>query len=578
MSKQSYEVAGSVNYLPSSTGSYTSTDQLSEEDKQVKKLIERRHPNYTKDYLQWKFFESTYHGGRDWFDENIFKYCKEGNQEYQERVDRAYRFNHSREIVDLINKYLFKQQIHRKEDAPECVSKFWKHATKYGGDINDLAKQISKNTSIFGRIGIVVDNAQFDTNVFSVKEEKESKFHPYAYIVTPTQMLDYSFDEDGNLNWILIQEVIRDDDDPFTSSGDELYKYRLWTKEEWYEFKEDDKSNVHLTDQGKHGLGVVPVVLADNLLTDEEYGSPSMLNDIAYLDRATANYLSNLDAIIQDQTFSQLIIPMSGISPDSEASAKLLELGTKRIFTYLNDGTSHAPQFISPDPKQAQLILDVVNRIVHEIYHTVGLSSERTNKDNAVSKDNSSGVAKAYDFERVNALLASKADSLEVIENKLAKIVCLWCGKEHEECDGENRLVLYPDNFDTRGLYDEFDIASRLMLIDAPGALRREQMSSVVDKLFPLLKDEIRKKIDKELEDWPITFDDLANQNPLTMRTASNNLRDPTNTIYKTGKSNSGKGDATKEANGSKVDKKQPEATKRQGQVTKNTGNNDWWY
>ena len=136
-----------------------------------------------------------------------------------------------------------------------------------------------------------------------------------------------------------------------------------------------------------------------------------------------------------------------------------------------------------------------------------------------------------------------------------------------EEGNEHKRFVLYPDNFDTRGLYDEFDIASRLMLIDAPDALRREQMRALMDKLFPMLKKEVREEIEKELKKWPISIEDMM-ANPTTMRTASNNLRDPTHTLYKT---QSGKGDATKQADGSNSDNKRPVANKRQGQVTKDT-------
>ena len=474
-----------------------------------KNLISRRHPLYDEMVTSWDFFESTYHGGRKWFEDNIFKYIKEGQKDFEDRRERAYRFNHSREVVDLVTKYLFKQNVERSEDAPEGVKHFWKKATKFGSDIQDLAKQIAKNTSIYGRIGIVIDNERVSNGVLSKADEKSLKIHPYAYIVTPQQMLDYSFDVNGELSWILIQEVVRDDDDPFTSSGKERVQYRLWTTNDWFVIAYNDSRKIYeLIDQGEHSLGIVPVVLADHLLSDEEYGSPSMLNDIAFLDRATANYLSNLDAIIQDQTFSQLIMPTSASGADSDVQDKLIEMGTKRIFTYVTDGSSRAPEYISPDPKQAQLILEVVNRIVSEIYHTVGLSSERTNKDNAVSKDNSSGVAKAYDFERVNALLTAKADSLEVIENKIVKIVALWCGEKIDEEKNEHkRYVLYPDNFDTRGLYDEFDIASRLMLIDAPDALRREQMRALMDKLFPMLKKSVREEIEKELKKWPISID-----------------------------------------------------------------------
>ncbi len=112
----------------------------------------------------------------------------------------------------------------------------------------------------------------------------------------------------------------------------------------------------------------------------------------------------------------------------------------------------------------------------------------------------SAGVAKAYDFERVNALLAAKADSLEMTENKIVRLVCLWNG---EKVDDEQKLVSYPNNFDTRGLYDEFDLAARLMLVDAPDSVRREQMQSVLDKLFPQLPQAKRAEIEKELKDWP---------------------------------------------------------------------------
>lgn len=559
---KNFEKAGSVTYIDPQVDSSSTANPF-------KNLISRRHPLYDEMVTSWDFFESTYHGGRKWFEDNIFKYIKEGQKDFEDRRERAYRFNHSREVVDLVTKYLFKQNVERSEDAPEGVKHFWKKATKFGSDIQDLAKQIAKNTSIYGRIGIVIDNERVSNGVLSKADEKSLKIHPYAYIVTPQQMLDYSFDVNGELSWILIQEVVRDDDDPFTSSGKERVQYRLWTTNDWFVIAYNDSRKIYeLIDQGEHSLGIVPVVLADHLLSDEEYGSPSMLNDIAFLDRATANYLSNLDAIIQDQTFSQLIMPTSASGADSDVQDKLIEMGTKRIFTYVTDGSSRAPEYISPDPKQAQLILEVVNRIVSEIYHTVGLSSERTNKDNAVSKDNSSGVAKAYDFERVNALLTAKADSLEVIENKIVKIVALWCGEKIDEEKNEHkRYVLYPDNFDTRGLYDEFDIASRLMLIDAPDALRREQMRALMDKLFPMLKKSVREEIEKELKKWPISIEEMM-ANPTTMRTASNNLRDPTHTLYKT---QGGKGDATKGADGSNSDNKRPVANRRQGQVTKDT-------
>lgn len=525
-----------------------------DEQKKLKALIARRHPEYEEKIHHWEFLEETYEGGRGWFEDNIFRYIKEGDQEYADRVKRCYRFNHSREVVDLINKYLFKQNVTRSEDAPESVKRFWEKATKSGLSITEFMRQASKRTSMQGRIGIVVDTTAPAGKVLSKADERAAGVRTYAYAVGPEQLLDYSFDQDGQLNWALIRECVRDDDDPFTSSGEEVDRYRLWTKKGWKLYEEKTQGRrkvVVLVDEGDYEIGVVPVILADHIITDEDYESPAMIDDIAYLDRAVANYLSNLDAIIQDQTFSQLAMPAQNVLPGEDNYTKLLEMGTKRVFLYDGEGGA-APFYLSPDVKQAELIVTVINKIIGEIYHTVGLAGERTKQDNAVGIDNSSGVAKAYDFERVNALLAAKADSLEAIENKIAYLVALWNGEEGRI---KGDIVSYPDNFDTRGLYDEFDIAARLMLIDAPDTIRREQMMMVLDKLFPQLKADLRKKIEAELKDWPVDPLELA-----TQMAEANAGAITTNQSVKSG------ANTPTPAGG---EGKKPTKDKRQGQVTK---------
>lgn len=539
---------------------------MSPDQKALRALVERRHPKYADLLPHWNFMAATYSGGREWFEENIFRYLKEGDVEYADRVKRAYRFNHTREVVDLINKYLFKQSIVRNEvDAPESVKRFWKSATKNGLSIKDLARQISKKTSQYGRVGIVVDKTRSNVDVVSRADEAAANLRAYAYIVGPQQLLDYSYDSEGILNWVLIHEVGRDDQDPMASSGEPILRYRLWTRTEWRLYKQEKTSGrqfkIVLEEKGAHDLGEVPVILADNIIGDDDYEAPALIDDIAYLDRATANYLSNLDAIIQDQTFSQLAMPAQGVLPGEDNYTKLLEMGTKRVFLF--DGEAgQVPFYLSPDVKQAQLIVTAVNKIIGEIYHTVGLAGERTKQDNAVGIDNSSGVAKAYDFERVNALLAAKADSLETVENKIACLVARWSGDEIAE--DQQRLVSYPDNFDTRGLYDEFDIAARLMLIEAPDSVRRQQMEAVIDKLFPQLAKDLKAQMLKELKGWPIDPIELTSR--ITDKTNAGDLTNTTST-------KPADGDATdaqaKNPQGNKAAK--AERNNRQGEVTKDT-------
>ncbi|MBJ9380553.1 hypothetical protein I5542_11005, partial [Acinetobacter baumannii] len=249
--------------------------------------------------------------------------------------------------------------------------------------------------------------------------------------------------------------------------------------------------------------------------------------------------------------------------PGEESHDKLLEMGTKRVFLYDGEGGSQ-PFYLSPDVKQADLLMTTINKIIGEIYHTVGLAGERTKQDNAVGIDNSSGVAKAYDFERVNALLTAKADSLETIENKIVRLVAKWNG---ERIDDKDSYVSYPDNFDTRGLYDEFDISARLMLIEAPDTVRRTQMEAVIDKLFPQLAKELKEKMLKELKDWPVDPLELASQ--ITDGTSTGQLKNRTSIK----KNDDGAEDKTAAKAKNPQGNKAAKATKnnRQGQVTEQT-------
>lgn len=500
-------------------------DQMSFSDDEIKLLVSRLHPEYNGMQDHWRFLEATYNGGREWFNQNIFRYHKEGDNEFEARIKRAYRFNHTREVVDLINKYLFRVTANRREkDAPSSVQNFWKDVDGRGTNIQEFVEMVSRKSSILGCPYVVVDNTAKDIPENASKAEVTGRI--YAYLVSPGQVRDMSWDEDGQLRWILISEVVRDDSDPFESSGREKIRFRLWGRNEWALFEEVPgaegkapaavEGQVYQTsngsanssmpiayqfaDAGLHNLGFVPVIRADNILSESRWSVPALINDIAYLDRAVANYLSNLDAIIQDQTFSQLAIPAQGLMPGEDTHAKVIEAGTKRIFTFDGEGGS-APFFLSPDPRQARLIIQAIQQIINEIYHSVGLAGERTKADNSKGIDNSSGVAKAKDFERVNSLLLAKAKAMQTFELKLVKVVAAF-GGEGSLVTEDLDLVTYPTSFDVKGVFDEMDISLRLGLLEAPPIMRAMQMLIVADKLFEEASEQEREQLKSEIEQW----------------------------------------------------------------------------
>lgn len=471
----------------------------------LKAFVSRRHPDYAEKLEHWNFLEATYKGGREWFEENLFSYHKETPERFARRQMRAYRFNHTREVVDLIQKYIFKSPVVRNErDASQEVKAFWLAATRTGLDISQLMGSVSSEASKLGGIWVFTDTTrQAGDGALSITDARNTKAQVYAYTVSVQDVLDLGYDKDGKLAWILVREWVRDDVSPMFSSGDVTPRYRLWTLNAWFLFKEEAQEGtedliINQIDEGLNPIGEIPGFRVDHVISEHRYSTAGLIDDIAYLDRAVANYLSNTDAIIQDQTFSQLVMPAQGLEPGSEGYKKLVEIGTSSVFTY--DGEAGGkPEYISPDPKQAGVILQVINKIIGEIYHTIGMAGERTKQDNAVGIDNSSGVAKAYDFERVNSLLVAKAGALENAENRLIRLVSLWNSAKEPEAE----LVKYPETFDVRSLFDEFTIAENLLLVEAPDTVRREQMKQVIDKMFPRLAKDLRARMESELTSWP---------------------------------------------------------------------------
>lgn len=489
---------------------------LPTDQKQLKSLVGRRHPEYKSKLAHWDFLHETYLGSRDWFSKNLFRFSREGDETYRGRIQRAYRFNHTREVVDLVNKYLFKLPPARSEDPPAQLARFRKCATLSGLDLSEFERQVGKASSTFGRAYVVVDNNYADgAPPLSVADEKNMKGMLYAYIVHPENFLDCGYDSGGQYSWVLLQENRRDDGDPFVSSGAVRPVYRLWTRKYWALFGVNERGKVDVLDSRVHDLGIVPVIKCDHIESDEKYAVPALIEDIAYLDRAVANYLSNLDQIINDQTFSTLVVPAQSMisgapaanaadpdDPDHEVDRRrLVKLGTSQVLVY--DGEhGQPPEYISPDPKQASVITDVVSKIINEIYHTVGLAGERTKQDNSMGIDNSSGVAKAFDFERVNALLSAKANAMQAFSNRLETVVRIYAGEDISLDERGVDTVKYPMNFDVRNLIEDLSIANEMALMQAPIEIRRLQLKNIVEKMWPLLPNDKKKKLEKAIDNW----------------------------------------------------------------------------
>jgi hypothetical protein len=452
-------------------------------------------------------------------DRNLFKYFKEGAEEYRDRLLRSHRNNYCKKVVDQIRAFVGRKPPLRQESkASEALRRFWDNADGKGRNIDRHMMIQLQWAMVFGQVWALVDKpSEF---VESMDEEMEIGL-PFVRLYFPFDVLDGGLDEMGNLKWLLVRDLIRDDDDPMSASPS-VPHYTLWDRAGWRVFirntagsKEDQKARpfIELPELGgTHDLGIVPFRALKFTESDDAFVTPGLLDDIAHLDRDIFNKQSQLDTIIYDQTFSQLAMPADAVilnsverAEGSENSAaietsrettrqRIIEMGTKRVFLF-NGNTQHPPRYLSPDASQAQTIRSTIKDNIDEIYRLAGLLGE-------VGREvkTQSGVSKAYDFDRLNKALTFAAQELEQMEQWIAQVVELWMATGEPQPIDEG-LVGYPRDFDIMGLLEELDIAVRTDEYDlhspsAEGELRKR----LIKRLFPALPETALKAMMGEVD------------------------------------------------------------------------------
>jgi hypothetical protein len=508
-------------------------------------ISERRHPRFNLMEKHWRFLLESYEGGPEYLYKgiqglqnrrpgqhlslvdlnrvNLFQYFKEGNAEFRGRMMRARRVNYCKKIANQLRAFVArKPPVRREESAPRDLQRFWKNADGRGRDIDRTMGLALQWAEVFGVVWACVDKSR---TVFETAASERDEGMPYVKFYFPFDVLDAGFDDLGRLKWILVREVRRTDPDPEMPSplinhyiAWDRMGYRVWVKNRNQRIEVNDRAPTLLVDQGQHNLGFVPFVPIRFAESDDPFISPGLLDDIAYLDRAVFNHSSQLDTIIYDQTFSQLVMPTDGlvlnepertegdpstigVSASRDATRRrVLETGTKRVFLF-NGQASHAPQYISPDATQADVVRQTIKDETDEIYRTANLLGD-------VGRDvrTQTGVSKAYDFDRLNKVLAFAAQELQIAEFLIAEMVLRWL-KPFKEGEATSPvklppdLVSYPENFDIMGLLETLDIAFRSdeYGLNSPTAdkLMHEQ---VIRKLLPHATTEQMKSILDDLE------------------------------------------------------------------------------
>lgn len=461
------------------------------------KLADRKHPLYEDNIGKWDFYFDSSTGGDNILNgQYIETHRLEDAQDHTQRVDRAYFLNFCDAIPSIYNSYIFKERIERPPN--EAIKYFRNNVDGRGTSISDFVKRAGYFASIYGVIHAIIDMPQIPKNK-SVSQRDVSKggISPYASLIFPTQLVDWSVDHLGNWRWVVLEYTYYFDSDP-NVEREEKTLYKIITTEEWRIEDEDgaepDFGEEGIESSGPNEFGEIPIITMYHKNVNDDKIGESLIKDISYINKAILNWCSCIDEQIERQTFSQLVVPDDGslAEQDEAGDDPLRKIGTSSYWTFPHD-SGQPPQFISPDTANIEVIWNLVMDHIKEIYRIAGLIGGIG--DLYASR---SGRAAQVGFMGANSALSEKASNYEKFENDISKMAMRKLGKEPTEEAYEP--VKYPSSFDIGALADEIDGLFKVMSGNFSETLNKTIQKNVARKATPLATQKVRANIEQEIE------------------------------------------------------------------------------
>jgi hypothetical protein len=413
-------------------------------------------------------------------------------------------FNPSQDLVTLKGDYIVRRGIERKLDSKELKA-FAERADRSGETLNDfMRRKVAINLDAYGTVFAVVDKPRA---VFADRASEIQGGMPYLCILDPQQVVNFAFNKDGSLAWFRYQAVMDDElPDPFNPVDSCQVVYVTWTEQEYFVHNAKGER----TDYFLHNFGVVPVVIQAAFVMDDDdvLGSSTFFTASRQIVMgnnllSVANYeIAKFGTVLMVDSMDWQDTPRKR---DPNSNVPQMTAPTTAGDVMPVSDMNKKPEYLTKDIE----IIDKANAQAHYYFELAAISSASGQEASPLVADRTSnnpasGVAKAYDFQDVDANLASFAKELESFELKVLKIVAI-----EMKVPTTGISVIYPKNFDVRGFVDKVDRVAALQKIKFPSetGLRAAMHSMTPD----LTNDEkIRTQIDSEIDEADVLGEEAA--------------------------------------------------------------------
>ena len=390
------------------------------------------HYLWTRNRDRWEFYYNSYSGG-DWYRDGNYltKYQLETAQEYNQRIENTPLDNHCASVISTYISFLFRTPPDRDLGSIEqdpVVMEFLKDADLEGRSLDAFLKQAAIWASVFGHTFILMSKA--NAEVSTAAQQRDLGIRPYLNLITPLVASDWRWSRQPNGSYEMVyfkyvEEVI-----------DKITTVKEWTKDTIRTtILDENVKQIRSSQEEENQLGRIPVIMLYNQRSIVRDLGLSDLQDISDLQRQIYNLTSEAEQSIRLEGHPTLVC---------EATAQLGSGAGAIIQIQSGADPGLNPYFLNTDRGTIDSIYKSIDKLVEaidRISFTGGVRATRTQSQSAVSLE--------VEFALLNAKLAEKGDQLELCEEQIWRIFCLY---QNLTWDGE---IEYPNNFNIRDEYRE---------------------------------------------------------------------------------------------------------------------------
>lgn len=368
---------------------------------------------YNEYQPHWQYMLESFIGSKEYENaQHLMRYQLETSAEYGARLRSTPLQNHCSSIIDVYTSFIFKtpptRDLGRLADDPRTNS-ILQDADMDGRSFNSFMRDVATYNSVFGHSWIIV--AKPDTGAITQADEIQNGNRPYMNLITPMMMLDWQWQRQPSGAYELvyikyIEEVLN-----------KSKTIKEWTKDVIRTVTVDDNT-VTYKDEIPNGLGKIPAICSYNKRGIIRGIGVSDIADIADTQRYIYNLISEIEQTIRLDSHPSLAVTENTI----------LSAGAGSVIQMPEDmDPGLKPYILQSSGANISNILATIDMCVESIDKMANTGAVR-----AVESKTMSGVAMQTEFVQLASKLSEKADSLELTEEHIWRLISEYMGYAYE--------------------------------------------------------------------------------------------------------------------------------------------------